>query len=462
MSVPHSASAATSEPKDGSMAESSLPAWHAPARALVRRRWWVLGCWGALVAFAATRAARTADRLDLRGGSLRPNEASRVDALLAARFRHDAGETFVVIVSGPAPREPLDALCAALQREPYVRDAETVADDSSGDPGTAIALVTLRGAPGDSGLQLVDSVRAALRRTLARLPGAAAHRVIVTGDTPLERDMLTATTDDVARSERRLAPVAGLILLLAFGSLVGAALPLVTGFGAVAVALAAIGALAGVMPMSIYVLHVATMIGLGVGIDYSLLVVTRFREEREHGFAVSEAIVRTLATAGVAVATSGVCVAVGFAALLFTPLIETRSIGVGGLVVVVVAVAMTLTLLPALLAVLGTRIGRRAPGRGGRGGERWARAVVRHPRWALGLGTAIPRGLSTPIVAIRIGLPARHWWPAATEAGAGLDELARRGGAGYPQPVRVLVEWPQLRRRATDAGAPPGLFGLSG
>src|SRR2546430_11930653 len=149
MSVPHSASAATSEPKDGSMAESSLPAWHAPARALVRRRWWVLGCWGALVAFAATRAARTADRLDLRGGSLRPNEASRVDALLAARFRHDAGETFVVIVSGPAPREPLDALCAALQREPYVRDAETVADDSSGDPGTAIALVTLRGAPGD-------------------------------------------------------------------------------------------------------------------------------------------------------------------------------------------------------------------------------------------------------------------------------------------------------------------------
>src|SRR2546429_619337 len=68
MSGPHSGGAATSGPKDGSMAESSLPAWHAPARALVRRRGWVLGCWGALVAFGATRGARTADRLDLRGG----------------------------------------------------------------------------------------------------------------------------------------------------------------------------------------------------------------------------------------------------------------------------------------------------------------------------------------------------------------------------------------------------------
>jgi putative drug exporter of the RND superfamily len=449
------------------MAESSVPARQALARALVRGRWWVLAGWGIVGALAATRATAVANRLDVRGGSLRPNEASRVDAALATRFRHDVGETFVVIVSGPSPREPLDSLCAQLRREPYVRDVEAVTGDSGGasrDPRTAIGLVTLRRAPADSVLQLVDTVRAALRRTLARLPlpDGAAYRVLVTGDTPLERDMLTATTDDVARSERRLVPVAALILLVAFGSLVAAALPLVIGFGAIVVALAVIGALAGVMPMSIYVLNVATMIGLGVGIDYSLLVVTRFREEREGGAPVSDAIARTLATAGAAVATSGLCVALGFAALLFTPLIETRSIGVGGLVVVAVAVMMTLTLLPALLAVLGTRIGRRAPSRERRLWERWAGAVVRHPGWALGAGAAILVALSAPIGGIRIGLPARHWWPAATEAGAGLDALARMGGAGDLQPLRVLVEWPpETGRGATDPAALRGLRVLS-
>src|SRR5207237_10201234 len=115
----------------------------------------------------------------------------------------------------------------------------------------------------------------------------------------------------------------------------------------------------GLWPMSIYVLNVATMIGLGVGIDYSLLLLRRFREELERDAAVEDAVVRPVATAGATVGTSGLCVAVGFAALLFTPLVETRSIGIGGLVVVAVAVALALTLVPALLAVLGRRVASR-------------------------------------------------------------------------------------------------------
>jgi len=160
----------------------------------------------------------------------------------------------------------------------------------------------------------------------------------------------------VARSERRLLPVAAAILFIACGSLAGAALPLAVGFLAIAVALAIVDVFAGLVPMSIYVLNVATMIGLGVGIDYSLLMLRRFREELEREVAVDQAVARTVATAGSTVATSGLCVAVGFAGLLFTPLVETRSIGIGGLVVVAVAVALALTLLPALLAVLGTRV----------------------------------------------------------------------------------------------------------
>ena len=461
--------------------ETSTGALHALARVLVRRRWWALGLWVVLGALAAMRAAGVERRLDVRGGSLETTEAARVDAVLATRFRQDVGETFVVIVSGPAPfdasaspspggpRELLDSLRAALAREPYVRAvrAHSAPQDSillSRDRRTTVALVTLNVAGADTVLKLVDATRGVLRGVLGRFPGAAAYRVLLTGDTPLERDMLSVTTEDVARSERRLLPVAGVILLLAFGSLVGAALPLVIGFGAIAVGLAVIGALARVMPMSIYVLNVATMIGLGVGIDYSLLVVTRFREERERGAPVDEAVSRTLTTAGATVATSGLCVAVGFAALLFTPLIETRSIGIGGLVVVVVAVTMTLTWLPALLAVLGKRIGRvgaRVTATRLRAlWERWARVVAGHPGWALIVGGVVLACLSAPVTWIRIGLPARHWWPSGTEAGAGLDSLTHLGGAGYVQPVRVVVEWPR-NRLATDPGALRTLRALS-
>jgi len=334
----------------GSGAASAL------ARGLGRARWWVLAFWAGIGIVAVPQAARLPDRLDVRGGSIEPTEASRVDALLATRFRQDIGETFLVIVSGPASLDRgaayalLDSLDRALGREPYIREVTSFATTRdptllSADRRSALVLVTLSVARPDSVLKLVLPLRAAAGRALAALSGGAAYRVIVTGDTPLERDMLTVTTEDVGRSERRLLPAAGVILLVACGSLVAALVPLALGFLAIAVALAVIGALATVWPMSIYVLNVATMIGLGVGIDYSLLVLTRFREELERGAPTEEAVARTVTTAGVTVAASGLSVAVGFAGLLFTPLVETRSIGIGGLVVVAVAVLLATTCL---------------------------------------------------------------------------------------------------------------------
>src|SRR5881409_199501 len=468
----------------------------------------MLAGWAGAGALAVARAGGVADRLNVRGGSLLVTEASRVDRMLATRFRQDIGETFLVLVSGPEsltggrPRQLLDVLCAALAREPYVRQVTwfgSSGDSSllSADRRTAVVLVTLSVAGADSVLSLVLPVRSAVRRALAAFADDARYRAIVTGDTPLERDMLTVTTEDVARSERRLLPVAAAILFVACGSLAGAALPLAVGFLAIAVALAIVDVLAGFMPMSIYVLNVATMIGLGVGIDYSLLMLRRFREELERGAAVYEAVVRTVPTAGATVATSGLCVAVGFAGLLFTPLVETRSIGIGGLVVVAVAVALALTLLPALLAVLGTRVARRGASElaarrlpvNGRSiaasavdaesrlqprasdeesrlstptlWDRWARAVARHPGWALTAGALTLACLTAPIAWLRVGLSARHWWPSETEAGQGLDLLARIGGAGYVQPVRVVVDWPDSGGSAVGFGALRGLRALS-
>ena len=219
--------------------------------------------------------------------------------------------------------------------------------------------------------------------------------------------------------------------------------------------------------MSVFVLNMTTMIGLGVGIDYSLLVVTRFREELGRGLPRREAAIATMVTAGEAVITSGLTVVVGFGALLLTPAIETRSVGLGGLIVVAVAVLLSVTLLPALLALLGREIDRprwmarrlawyHAP----QVWEKWARTLSRHPIRAMGYGGITIALLTLPVFWIRIGLPSRHWWPNGTEAGRGLDVLSRMGVAGYIQPIRILVEAPE-RRTMTQAQSLRGLRVLS-
>ncbi|MGH7659151.1 MAG: MMPL family transporter, partial [Gemmatimonadales bacterium] len=260
------------------------------------------------------------------------------------------------------------------------------------------------------------------------------------------------------RGELWSLPLTMVVLVLAFGALVAATLPVVIGFFAIGCTLAVITVLAKFTPMSVFVLNMTSMIGLGVGIDYSLLVVTRFREEMNRGLSRRDAAVRTLMTAGKAVVTSGLTVMVGFAALLATPLIETRSVGLGGLVVVLMAIALSTTLLIPILAVLGREIDRprwlsrrlawyHSP----RIWEKWARTLSRHPRRALLLGGTAVAILTAPLFLIRIGLPANNWWPAGTEAGAGVETLERMGAAGVIQPVRVLVEVPEGGRVASAA-----------
>jgi RND superfamily putative drug exporter len=448
------------------------------ARVLVRWRWVVLGVWVAIGAVAAKRAPDTPGLLNIRGGSERETEASRAEKLLSTRFSRPIGEFFAVTLEAPVPvdegpgRVVLDSLLAALGREPFVRGlvSYTGTGDStflSRDRRSTFVIVALDLATGDSAGALVPPIRAAVRRTLDRVPDGARYTALVTGRAPLDLDVRTVVTEDSARGEEALLPLTLVILVLAFGALVAAALPLVVGVLAIAVSLTVIGLIARITPMSVFVLNMTTMIGLGVGIDYSLLVVTRFREELGRGLRRREAAIATMATAGEAVITSGLTVVVGFGALLFTPLIETQSVGLGGLIVVAVAVLLSVTLLPALLAVLGREIDRpkwlarrlawyHAP----QVWEKWARTLSRHPLRAMGYGGIVIAILTLPVFWIRIGLPSRHWWPTGTEAGAGLDALSRMGVAGYVQPIRIVVEAP-ARRTMVQAQSLRGLRTLS-
>jgi RND superfamily putative drug exporter len=441
-------------------------------------RWVVVTVWAVLGAAAAVQARHTARLLDVRGGSTRPTEASRADRMLNRRFESPVSEFFAVTVSGPASfdsssaRLVLDSLTHRIAAQPYVRGVISYA--STGDTGfvsrdrhRTFFVVALRTDSGATAAALVEPVRREVREALATSPDGGRYQAHVTGRAPLDFDVRSVTARDTREGERLLLPVTLAVLVLAFGALVAAALPLVIGFLAIAVSLAIVGLLTHITPMSVFVLNMTTMIGLGVGIDYSLLIVTRFREELSRGRRRREAAVNTIMTAGSAVVTSGLTVVVGFAALLFTPLIETRSVGIGGLVVVAAAVLLSTTLLPALLAMLGKTIDRpRSLARWlawyhrPQVWERWARTLSRHPWRAIALGGLAIALLTAPVFWIRIGLPSRHWWPQDTEAGRGLQTLQEMGVVGVIQPIRLLIEVPE-GRRVTETAVLRGLRTLS-
>jgi RND superfamily putative drug exporter len=431
------------------------------ATLVVRFRWLVVLLWAVIGAVGIIRARHTPELLNVRGGADRETEAALADRLLNSRFERPFSEFFAVVLESSTPftaglpRAALDSIVAELRAEPYVRALLSYPStkDSlflSADGRKTFLLVSVDAPAGDSLTRLVGRFRGTLRRALGRVPQRDDYHAWVTGRSPLDVDVRTISTEDGRRLEARLIPLTLVILVLAFGALVAAVLPVLVGFITVTLSLTLIGLLARVTPMSVFVLNLTTMIGLGVGIDYSLLMVTRFREELTRGHRRREAAARTIRTAGRAVLTSGLTVVVGFGALILTPLVETKSVGLAGLVVVAVAVLLSTTLLPALLALLGREIDRprwlarrltwyHSP----RGWEKWARTLSRSPRRALILGGVAVAILTAPLFWIRIGLPARHWWPSHTEAGEGVEQLTQIGVAGYLFPIRVVVEFPE-------------------
>ena len=444
----------------------------------MRLRWILVVFWGIVGAAGLIRARRTPELLTVRGAVERESEAIRADRLLASRFSRPFSEFFAVTMEGPRPfttgisRAALDSLARDLRAEPYVRSLlsfGTTGDSIflSSDARRTFLLVSVDQPGGDSLGRQVIRFRNAVNRSLAHLPHRDDYRALVTGRAALDLDIRRTSAEDSRRLEARILPIAMVILVLAFGALVAALLPLLVGVLAVGISLAMIGALAGWIPMSVFVLNLTTMIGLGVGIDYSLLIVTRFREELTRGHRRRAAAIRTFLTAGKAVLTSGLTVMVGFAALTLTPLKEVKSVGIAGLVVVAMAVLLSTTLLPALLAIVGREIDRprwlarrltwyHSP----RAWEKWARTLARRPARALVLGGTAVAILTAPLFWVRVGLPARNWWPANSEGGRGVEALARIGVAGYLFPVRVLVEFPD-GESATGLTALRGLRHLS-
>src|SRR5213595_4319888 len=399
-----------------------------PAGPLVRWRGWVIAAWAALALLFAPRATHVPQVQPLRGGPSETTESGRASELLKQAFPSPFADYVAIVVHGPVRWTNqrfgvvLDTLKAATERRPYVSQVISVRSIGestfvSRDRRTTFLIAALTPEfTSDINKSVIPDLRDKIRDALARAPGSDGFDVKVTGFPALDHDVRTVSAEDTERGEARVLPLTLVVLVVAFGALVAAMLPVIVGLLAITIALGLVTIAARYLPMSVFVLNITTMVGLGVGIDYSLLIVTRFREELNRGLSPVDAAVRTIETAGSAVVTSGLTVVVGFAALVSTPLTETRSVGIGGLIVVAVAVLLSTTLLPAVLAVLGRNIDRpkwlarllvriHAP----TGWERWARWLGHRPWRAVALGGVILAVLTFPLTQIRIGLPARNW-----------------------------------------------------
>ena len=432
-----------------------------PARQLVRWRGWVIGAWAVLALLFVPKAAHVQRVLAVRGMNVEQTESARASQLIRQAFPNPIAEYVAIVVHGPVrytnPRfvAVLDSISAALARQAYISQVisvRTIGESTfvSPDRQTTFLIAALTPAStADVSRTVVPELRETVSSTLGRLPRADGFDVKVTGNPALDYDVRIISAEDTRRAEEQALPLTLAVLVLAFGALVAATLPIIVGVLAITIALGIVAVAAQFQTMSVFVLNITTMVGLGVGIDYSLLIVTRFREELNRGLAPGDAAVRTIQTAGSAVVTSGLTVVVGFAALILTPLTETRSVGVGGLIVVAVAVLLATTFLPAALAILGRDIDRprwlarmlawiHTP----QGWERWARGLGHHP-WRAILGGGLVAALLTfPLTQIKIGLPVRNWFPPDAESGQGLAALREMGASGVIQPLRVVVQLP--------------------
>jgi RND superfamily putative drug exporter len=281
--------------------------------------------------------------------------------------------------------------------------------------------------------------------SLRSLVRSSTLEVVAAGNLPLNHDFVEVAKRDLARAELVILPVVALFLLLAFGSVVAALLPLGVG------ALAMIGGMAGVellarrMSVSAYAPNIVTMIGLGVAIDYSLFIVSRFREEISQR-PTREALAQTMATAGRAILFSGMSVAIGLAGMLVLGLGNIGSLGLAGTIVVALAVAHGLIFLPAALAILGPRINAlslpllgTARTREGSGfWHRVAAVVMAYPWQVFVPVTALLLLLGTPFLHIRLGAGDATSLPRWAEARRG-DELVRREFPGGDTNTIVIV-----------------------
>ncbi len=427
----------------------------------VRRLWGagvVLATVVALLPFSyhSERHLETATRVE---GS----QAETVAQELSTRFHSPFVDRVVLVVQGLPPanseegEQALETIVAGLKDAPgvsavvsYLELRDPIFVGKGGGTFVLVGLAATDGPVESVVPQLHERAKSLEAQLRGRYP---AVKLELTGEIPLNFDIRKASAADVQRGETLVIPATLILLLLAFGSIVAAIIPLAVGQLAIATTLAIAGFLAHRWHLSILVQNLATMLGLGLGIDYTLLMVSRFREYIAVGHDGATASAMAARQAGRTLLISASTVAIGFLALLTVPISEIRSIGVAGFLVAGMSVLLANTIVPAVLGLLGPRINAgRLPftprldaecaARTGDRWRKWGRLIVARPWLAIVLAGTPLLLLAWQARLLDTSLPKGDWLPQAAESVHALHTLERMDRAGVVQSMRVIVELP--------------------
>jgi RND superfamily putative drug exporter len=420
-----------------------------------RHPWPIIVAWCLLFMLSVPAFLNLPAVLKVGGFADEQTESARARALIQDRFGKSDNELLVVFTSptlradDPAFIAQAHAALADVQADPNVQAISWHTDNfrQVGQDGHAAFEVLLLRPDVDAGRAVVADVQARLR--------PVALRTLLGGPPAFFSDIEALSAADLHRAELIAFPFAAIALLLVFRSLVAAIVPVVVGGVGVTVASGVIFLLAHATDMSIFVLNVATMIGLGLGVDYSLFLTSRFREELHaygsHGGAVSRvevqhAVAKTVGTAGRAVCFSGLTVFLGLLALLSFHFMMLRSIGLGGCLVVFATVAAALTLLPALLSLLGPRINRLQVLPPSRSvtlfWEHLTHGVMRRPILAGVPALVLLLALGLPFLHVQLSSPDASILPPSVASRQAFDELTAAFAPGETSPIEVAIRMP--------------------
>jgi len=417
---------------------------------------------------AGSLATQTSSALSSGGWLDTTSESADVSARLDTQY--GAGKSSVIAVfrsdqpgadaTAPAFQGAIATGTAGLANDSRVAGvlgfADTGDDRFISRAGDAAYVVIELNLTDENSVAAVGDIRAAI------VPPAG-YTYQLTGYGPITKDSAVQSEKDLQTAEMVSLPIAALVLILVFASVVAASMPLLVAGLAIPSSLALIYLVAQQVEMSVFVLNIATMLGLALAIDYSLFIVSRYREELRRGRTVGEAVERAIGTAGKAVAFSGVAVAIGLSGLLLFEAPAIRSIGIAGALVVICSVTFALTFLPAVLGMLGPRVNaltmsglfRRfratsdlpAAARASRW-ERLALGVMRRPITVLVPTLAVLLVAGSPVLRLEQGVPGAEIYPPGVESRDAYVALRTEFAPGETSPIVILAD---VQGSPTDA-----------
>jgi RND superfamily putative drug exporter len=449
------------------------------AQFLGRRRRWVVAAWVLIVVLALPFASKQTEHLTGGGFDVPGSQSMKVSEAVQEEFGSQADGIAVVLEASPdASATERDRAVARVRGNVATLEEVTLPPPVATQARrqlrqTDVVLVPLRSDLSSD--ELIDPA-ATLREDLD--PGDAAGGVTpyLVGQPTIWAGMQEISKEDLAKAEKSGFPIVALILLVVFGSLAAAALPLALGFVSVLVTGALIYFISLQTNTSVFVTNMASMIGIGVAVDYSLFILARYREERQAGRETGEARARALSTSGLAVTFSGLAVIISLAGLWMVDNQALRSMALGAMTVVAVSILTATTLLPALIAMLGDRVlpggvvGRverflrrrfyrrqtaeQAAAEQNRFWRAWTAQVMAHP-WTAVIGvTAVLLLLASPLLSMKTGTEAISQFPTDSDVRVG-SELASAELGGGTDPVQIVAAFdgaPTAADKATVAG----------